>query len=71
MKKLILNKETVRNLSATEMKNVAGGNDSVDCTVTCVGCYQTLDCPLPSHPGKCVSWAPGKICETGTAIFCC
>ena len=46
VKKLSLNKETVRGLSSTEMKGVVGGmlyNRSHGCTCTCK--CETITCP--------------------------
>ena len=72
MKKLILNKETIRNLSNLEMQNAMGGGPYTDgCTGTCNLICETMACPLPSHPGKCPSFAVGKVCQTGSAIACC
>ncbi len=48
MKKLVLNKETVRKLESDELQNVAGGGIGADTVHTCkILCFQTQWCTYP------------------------
>ena len=72
MKKINLNKETIRTLTALEMRNAAGGGVPTEPCIT-LGCLPTIDCPLPSRGvGDCHTFY-GNNCggsET-TIIVCC
>ncbi len=51
MKKINLNRETIRNLSTLDLQNAMGRGILTDPCVVTDGCI-TVPCPI-SHPGKC------------------
>lgn len=57
MKKLNLHRETIRNLSALDLQDVVGGDDTTGCPITPTCPIYTLGCDL-SAPGKCVTRGP-------------
>jgi hypothetical protein len=69
-KKLSLNKETIRNLSAEEMKGVAGANTNTDTTVDlcCASCgtCNTLICPTQWWTcAGCITGVPNCVVTNG------